>query len=527
MNKNVVYNIKNTGIYIGLNKMVFRIVIAGESQCNIFAEVCLVADHISQNLPSFCYERIEKPVAEWKLWLCKINQKNKWHHIDSPIIWKELLMMGSKPFYIGGACEFLEYCHSYYNFDLFLSPTRFEHLVYNYGQYQRKIKQEKRLNSSSQIFDYQNDVKKSDYTICISGAGNPISMFIISGLFEMTSGDKIISKIYIYDDDCSQSLMDFIEYECNFLGGDLSSKVVKNIEKIGVALTGTNLLIILDYVPFRSTYSIGKWLYENKKVMERIALNINASASQKMYIVFPNLGPACYNATVLANAVKSLPRSNIVVVTSDIGLDIVPVAAEIADVPLKNIFCPPVWGFVGINHLADIHTTIHKYESFDPYNRFIKVRNSTLCVGTLTPELRSMEYLMFSDDTLWTKVAERKIQKKLSERPICINKAVAVLNLVKLWLFYPDPKNVVNLGIPCNGAFGLTFGGHFSQPANLVNGKWEPASNYALPRDPNMSISYLEEIAKLVMKLSKEDLPQLVPYTPCICKQPIRFTKYK
>lgn len=77
------------------------------------------------------------------------------------------------------------------------------------------------------------------------------------------------------------------------------------------------------------------------------------------------------------------------------------------------------------------------------------------------------------------------------------------------------------------GAFGLTFGGHFSQPANLVNGKWEPASNYALPRDPNMSISYLEEIAKLVMKLSKEDLPQLVPYTPCICKQPIRFTKYK
>lgn len=71
MNKNVVYNIKNTGIYIGLNKMVFRIVIAGESQCNIFAEVCLVADHISQNLPSFCYERIEKPVAEWKVRNCK------------------------------------------------------------------------------------------------------------------------------------------------------------------------------------------------------------------------------------------------------------------------------------------------------------------------------------------------------------------------------------------------------------------------------------------------------------------------
>lgn len=47
--------------------MVIRIVIAGESQCTLFAEICLVADYLTQNLPSFCYERIEKSVAEWKV----------------------------------------------------------------------------------------------------------------------------------------------------------------------------------------------------------------------------------------------------------------------------------------------------------------------------------------------------------------------------------------------------------------------------------------------------------------------------
>ncbi|XP_047528986.1 putative malate dehydrogenase 1B [Vanessa atalanta] len=348
-----------------------RYVIAGESQCDLFAEICLVADYLAQRLPDFCYERIEKPVAEWKPWLQKINQKNKWHHTGSPIVWKELLMAGSKPFYIGYASEFLEYC---------------------------------------------------------------------------------------------------------------------------------------------------EWLYKNKKLMENIASNINATASPKLYVVLPNLGPACYNATIIANSITKINKNNIVVVTSDIGLEMASVAAEIAEVSLRNMFCPPVWGFVGINHLVDIRTTIHKYDSFNPFERYTKVKNSTLCIGTITPEMRTMEYLMFFDETLWNKVADRKAKKKMSERPISIVKAVALLNLIKIWLFDPNPSYVVNLGIQCNGSFGLTFKGVFSQPAHLVNGEWRPASNYMLPKDPQVKIQYLQQIAEIAMKLKKSDLKQVVTYTPCVCK---------
>lgn len=34
------------------------------------------------------------------------------------------------------------------------------------------------------------------------------------------------------------------------------------------------------------------------------------------------------------------------------------------------------------------------------------------------------------------------------------NKAIAVLNVVKLWLFDQNPDHVVNLGIQCNGMQG-------------------------------------------------------------------------
>lgn len=144
--------------------------------------------------------------------------------------------------------------------------------------------------------------------------------------------------------------------------------------------------------------------------MHDLAFMINASASRKMYIVFPNLGPACYNATVLRNALTSnVNRDNIVVATSDLGLNIASTAAEIAEIPMRNMFCSPVWGFVGINHLVDIRTTYHKYNSFEPYDRYTKVQNSTLNIGSLTPEIRTMEYLMYFDETLWLKVAEKKV----------------------------------------------------------------------------------------------------------------------
>ncbi|CAH2105353.1 unnamed protein product [Euphydryas editha] len=494
--------------------MGIRYVIAGESQCDLFAETCLVADYLAQKLPSFCYDRIEKPVTEWMPWLQKINQKNKWHHTRSPIVWKELLMAGSKPFYIGSASEFLEYCYSYYKFDVYFSPLRFEHLTDNFLQFQKKIKQETiALDRLDNTILVENSTENK-VTICISGAGNPLALFIISGLLDVKQN---IYKIYIYDEECSQTSMEFIEHECNYVGTEYLGKLVKYVDKIGVALTSSDLLIILDYVPFQSTYSIGQWLYKNKKLMENIAIKINATATPKLYVVLPNLGPACYNATIIANLVTKINKNNVVVVTSDIGLEMAPVAAEIAEVPLRNMFCPPVWGFVGINHLADIRTTIHRYDAFHPYERYVKVKNSSLCIGYLTPEMRTMEYLMFFDETLWKKVGDRK--RKDTERRLNFHKAVALLNLVRIWLFDPNPNYIVSLGIQCNGSFGLTFSGVFSQPACLLNGEWRPASHYMMPRDPQVKISYLQEIAKIVMTLKKTDLQQVVAYTPCTCKR--------
>ncbi|KAH9634512.1 hypothetical protein HF086_016600 [Spodoptera exigua] len=475
--------------------MGFRIIIAGESQCAAYAETCLLADYLSRNLPNFCYHCIEVPVMDWKTWLCKVNVKNKWHHMESPIVWKELLMKGSKAQYIGGASDFLDYCYSYYNFDTLFSSEKYDGLLNNVLQFKRKLHIEENLH----ILDADkrptlDAPPQKKFVVTISGAGHLLAMHLISGLVDhaIMASDNIIHKIYLYDQSCTPSFMNYIEKECSYVQTDNPGRDINKSKPMGA------------------------WLRQNRNKMKELALMINASGSRKMYIIFPNLGPACYNATILRNSVN-INKNNIVVATSDVGVEILPVVAKVAQVPMRNIFCPPVWGFIGINQLVDIQTTIHVYNSFNPYKRYARVRHSSLNIGSITPETRLLDYLMHFDETLWIKVAEMK--EKFGHGQARLSKAIAVISLVNLWLLNPSPDHIVSLGICCDGSFGLHFDGIFSQPARFVDGRWKPATDFLMPKDRQMKLPYLIDMAKLVMKMQPNDLPEIQQYYPCICKK--------
>lgn len=178
--------------------------------------------------------------------------KNKWHHTESPIIWKELLMKGSKPYYIGGASEFLDYCYSYYNFDALFASEKYEGLLDNILQFKRKVRLENVFHDVEAKRNPVNEPPKNHFVLTISGARHLLTMHLISGLLapEYTCGDKIISKIYLYDDCCSGKFMNYVEKECSYVQTDTPGRVVKYVEKIGIALTSTDLLIILDHEPF-------------------------------------------------------------------------------------------------------------------------------------------------------------------------------------------------------------------------------------------------------------------------------------
>lgn len=75
------------------------------------------------------------------------------------------------------------------------------------------------------------------------------------------------------------------------------------------------------------------------------------------------------------------------------------------------------------------------------------------------------------------------------------------------------------------GSFGLTFDGFFSQPARYVDKTWKPASDYMLPKDPQMKLSYMEQIANKMMTLKPKELPIVNEYSPCTCR--VKYLKRK
>lgn len=186
-------------------------------------------------------------------WLMKINIKYGWHHQESPLVWKEFLMKGSKPYYLGSAADFLEYCHSYYFFDMFISADKFKGLSDNFKQFKRKLRMDLidvAEKSSECSLSEELTAPKQSFVICISGASCPLTMYLINGLLEYSKGDQTISKIYIYDEECSEEFMQYVEEECSYVGTNHPGKVLKFVEKIGMGLTHADLMIIMDHVPF-------------------------------------------------------------------------------------------------------------------------------------------------------------------------------------------------------------------------------------------------------------------------------------
>lgn len=162
-------------------------------------------------------------------------------------------MKGSKPHYIGSAADFMEYCHSYYFLDLYISSDRFKGLIDNFKQFKQKALMDNikvTENSAERTSAEELNTTNNTFVVCISGASCPLTMYLINGLLEYSVGDKTISKIYIYDEDCSEEFMQYVEEECSYVGTNHPGKVLKFVNKIGMGLTHADLMIIMDHVPY-------------------------------------------------------------------------------------------------------------------------------------------------------------------------------------------------------------------------------------------------------------------------------------
>lgn len=97
--------------------------------------------------------------------------------------------------------------------------------------------------------------------------------------------------------------------------------------------------------------TIDSWLMRNYESTLKLAKNIKEHSPPHMKVIFCTMGPACFCASIIAKVATNLNKSNIVVVSTHYGLEMLYDFVKSLDVEIKNVGCPPVWGYLGLYNI--------------------------------------------------------------------------------------------------------------------------------------------------------------------------------
>ncbi|XP_046738325.1 putative malate dehydrogenase 1B [Diprion similis] len=470
------------------------ILVAGIVEDQVFSHVCYVANHLSQTLPNFKFKRICKQYEEWEVRiqtlqhsLYKINRKICLH---IAVVGEDLqnTRLVTQKFTTRDATQFWEFIREYYGIESQLSNNELNTLGQDCSQ-------------ETEIRAYKNmlHVRNSKLHISIFGSDKQLCENLAVDLCAIKTlhfTREMVVRMYnapVPSTRVNEQTID-IETPCK------SSSAIEIVQSLSIALNDCDILIILDEILMETGEPVDHWLNRNRSSMLDLARHINDFAPDYMKVVFCSAGPNCLNAGVLASTVVNLDVNNIVVVSSHLGLEILCETANLVDVALEEMGCPPVWGFIGINHFVDIRNTIQRHEIYRPNNRALKSRNgTTLSLGVRHRELRSIFYLVHDKDPDVT-LLEHKV-------PLAGNsqKCTAICDLVKLW--YNKSSNVedeiISLGICSKGMFGIPKGIFFSQPVYLQqlmddSRYWIPCAEFPQPDYQHWILNNMIETAQIL-----------------------------
>lgn len=452
-------------------------VICGKPDCPGFAHAIHVAQHLNKHLPRFEYQKIVKNSDEWGPYINSLNKKNRWHVIESPLIWKEISMWGGKKYLIGGLSEFWEYVYCYYGLESAIPKDEILKLAEDNLTFYKQQQAAAHIKSKKQ---YENQRIISILGVCKQ---TPILILELLKLNGLRKDNEILIKLFdtLGGRDTSRSL---IINNCDFTE-DREFTVVESLES---ALDYCDVLIYMYDLSQKMGENEYEWLSRVFCRMQIFSDNVNTFARRDLKLILNCFGPSCFMASILLEYCTRLRPSNIVVITADQGLSMLNIISEKTGIRVDQLSAPPVWGFIGVNSYVDENNIILKANMYRPYKRALTAPpGATLPLGTIKCELRTLSYLLADiDHDEVCKIIEKRKNKAMEDLGyrIGLSKVRAVVSLLKEWYADVCSNNIISLGIYSDGSFGIPTGMVFSQPVKLDDsGKWIPYTKFPLMDD--------------------------------------------
>ncbi|CAF1035076.1 unnamed protein product [Adineta steineri] len=244
-----------------------KFVIAGKTNCPLYAKAELLGDYLQRNLPNFVVHKWPIDSKDWDNWVKSTCEKNQWKapRQSSPLIWRELIDRGGRGALVGDLDDFQEYVHCYYGSIL-------NHFMTNTSALFRSIAEE---NAQQYIRDLElneQHIKQTvnPYHICIIGADHPCAYGLFPDLLssDLFPNRDICLRLTTHDPTKLSSL-EAIAMEIE----DLACKQFRTIEislqnNDKFSYENTDFILILD-----DYFNEEKQKYFDSLVKEKATLN--------------------------------------------------------------------------------------------------------------------------------------------------------------------------------------------------------------------------------------------------------------
>ncbi|VVC24896.1 Lactate dehydrogenase/glycoside hydrolase, family 4, C-terminal [Cinara cedri] len=484
--------------------------IAGVPSCVNFGHGKLVAEKLSRSLPNFSYKIIVKTEEKYQDWLRNFCHEQKWKIDRNPLTWK---CISKRPngacILIGGIDEFFEYLTEYYNVDTRLSKQIKKYIALD-------NQQRLPLMMTEQIPVQRSEPRK----VCITGADYPSTCYLIMELLQLkplhTEGGITI-RLHHKDVNKYGDLMK-IKNEIN-IGefNDRGHDAVVLVNSIEVGLLKCDLLIVVGDANKEENEPHHTWMNRNYGAMKSLASILNRHCPEYCKVLLTGMELLCFNLSVLAEYAHGVYLYNFVGVTGHHGMGTLPAISRASGVPIPELHCPPVWGFVGSNKYIDVNNVVYHCDSG---------ATTTMVPNTRTPSknhkyLRNVLLLSTGvADTVDDDGSCNQYTQITRHYPLsCLPEVRAAVRLISEWFDNEDNDRVtISAAVFSDGTFGLPFGMFMSQPVCIENGEWKP--NFDFP-DPvgNIISDIVSNVTEILIEFNlrkrfttnwKESMSQII-----------------
>ncbi|KAI3385144.1 hypothetical protein SNEBB_007963 [Seison nebaliae] len=455
-------------------------VIAGKCNCPNYAKVELLADYLQLNLPKFKIRKVSFDDEKWESYLNELNEKNKWNHKWSPIIWRELVFSGGRPLLIGNANDFQEYIYAYYGCESELrSPEILQLARENNEEYhrdERRISEMKLENATDKYLNF-----------CILSTTNTVNNFITAITLNLLTSNTFnvtnmkLTILLPFADSLDDEWGDFInEVQCN------SSDYVFDRDQIVLGqgeIPEADILVICGKGLEEGNCSVELML----ELMERIDMEVNKDCG--IFISSSN-SILINQMSLFSKKLNRLSVKQLMGISRHVENVTKMMIGKVMNCHSSQIANLIIWGDVHGEYLIDFYRA-----------RVIEYDQSAIWA---TNHQTAITYHLCekSNDVIENNMINVKHRiKEISELPYEMFHASALMGTVKDW-WNGNSNEIKSLIILSDGSFGITENIAVSLPVRFTVGcEWTVAS------DINIS----DDIRHMLNSLSK---PNILSDTP-------------